>query len=93
MNSEENPWTKGGNPTEMALLKYFHKLRFEVVQYWEYFDDNLHLTNPFNSDRKRMSKVIDVEDKTYIFMKGASEYMLETCDKIIDLKNNTVMDF
>ena len=40
-----------------------------------------------------MSKVIDVEDKTYIFMKGASEYMLETCDKIIDLKNNTVMDF
>ena len=37
-----------------------------------------------------MSKVVEVDGKTYIFMKGASEYIVEACDKIIDLKNNTI---
>ena len=74
----------------MALLKYFHLLGFEVVQYREYFDAHLHVSNPFNSNRKRMSKVVSVGERNFVFMKGASEYMLEACDKIIDLKSNTV---
>lgn len=90
MNSDEDPAAKSGNATEMALLKYFHLLDFEVVQYREYFDKHLHVSNPFNSNRKRMSKVVEVDGKTYVFMKGASEYIVEACDKIIDLKSNTI---
>ena len=34
----------------------------------------------FSSDRKRMSTVVEVDGKHYVFMKGASEYMIEICD-------------
>ena len=34
----------------------------------------------FSSDRKRMSTVVKIGEKHYVFMKGASEYMINISD-------------
>ncbi len=41
---------------------------------------------PFSSERKRMSTIVKLPDKKeQIFMKGASEYLIECSDKYHDL--------
>lgn len=79
LNSDDNPDSKNGNPTELALLKYFKFQDFDVVGYRDGFKDKV-FDVPFNSDRKRMSKIFRLPNgEEYVFMKGASEYMLEAC--------------
>jgi magnesium-transporting ATPase (P-type) len=34
----------------------------------------------FSSDRKRMSTTVEIDGKTYVYLKGASEFVLELCD-------------
>ncbi len=47
---------------------------------------------PFNSDRKRMSTIVRLEDgKEYCFMKGASEYMLGVSNKFHSLQDNQIL--
>ena len=91
LNSVEDPNKKDGNPTEMAILKYINACKFDVVGYrnkfHKYFQAN------FSSDRKRMSTVIKTENgKGYIFIKGASEYILQISDKLLDLETNNVIN-
>ena len=47
----------------------------------------------FTSDRKRMSTIIKLEDNEIhrLHIKGASEYIQESCDKILDLSSGKVM--
>jgi len=90
LNSVEDPNKKDGNPTEMAILKYLNYCEFGVVDYRTQFHKHFQAT--FSSDRKRMSTVIKTkEGKGYIFIKGASEYMLEISDKMIDLESNSIV--
>lgn len=34
----------------------------------------------FSSDRKRMSTTVEIDGRTYVFLKGASEFVLDLCD-------------
>lgn len=77
-NSTEDPKKALGNPTEMALLKYVQACGVDVVNYRGKAKKVFEAS--FSSDRKRMSTVVEVDGKHYVFMKGASEYMIEICD-------------
>ena len=57
LNSDEDPKSNSGNPTEMALLKYLDYNDLNVVDYRKQFDKPLFQV-PFNSSRKRMSKIV-----------------------------------
>jgi Ca2+ transporting ATPase len=86
LNSLEDPTAKRGNPTEMAMLKYLHGCGVEVLKLRASFKSRFQAT--FTSDRKRMSTVVDFNGKTYVFIKGASEYILELSDSLLNLKDN-----
>ncbi len=90
LNSKEDPASAIGNPTEMALLKFFHLQGMNVVDYRK--NQKIVHEGPFNSDRKRMSTIIELDDgKQYVFMKGASEHMLKVCNKFHSLADNQVI--
>lgn len=90
LNSVEDPNKKDGNPTEMAILKYLNFCGLDVVDYRTKFER--HFRADFSSDRKRMSSVIRGNDgKGYVFIKGASEYILEISDKMLDLETNSII--
>lgn len=71
-----------GNSTEGSLL---HWLREEGVEYGE-----LRLRYPplyqvhFSSERKRMTTVIRVDDKLFALVKGAPEWLVESCKEYLD---------
>ena len=75
----------------MALLKYFQSCNFEVVQYRKFIKDVL-FQAPFDSDRKRMSTIVRLHNgKEFVFMKGASEYMIKVSSQFHDLQSNEVV--
>lgn len=79
INSLEDPSKDTGNPTEMAIIKYFFQNNFDAVEYRKHF--KITQTAAFNSDRKRMSTLCKIGNEDYVFIKGASELILETCSK------------
>lgn len=59
-----------------------------VREKWQVVDEE-----PFSSDRKRMSTLIkDSEGRNLMLIKGASELILESCDKIMSLENGEVKE-
>ena len=91
LNSTDDPKKKGGNPTEVAILRYFDQLNFDINDYRHKFTKFFQAS--FSSDRKRMSTIIKVnENKGYVFIKGASEYIMNISDKMLDLKENKVIE-
>jgi Ca2+ transporting ATPase len=93
-NSLEDPTQKRGNPTEMALLKYMMMCKVDVLAKRAEVKKLFQAT--FTSDRKRMSTIVQLENgKAYAFLKGASEYVLESCDFFHDTDTNseTPMNF
>ena len=89
-NSLEDPTQKKGNPTEMAILKYIQSCGVDVVKQRESLKKVFQAT--FTSDRKRMSTIIDINGKQYAYIKGASEYISSTCDKLYNYKANKLED-
>ena len=88
-NSLEDPTQKRGNPTEMALLKYMMMCKIDVLARRSQCKKIFQAT--FTSDRKRMSTIVELENgKTFAFLKGASEYILETSDFFHDMESNSV---
>jgi magnesium-transporting ATPase (P-type) len=47
---------------------------------------------PFSSARKRMSVIVNFKGENYIFVKGASEMVLGTCDKLHRMEDNQIED-
>lgn len=91
LNSTEDPSKKEGNPTEQATLKYLHGVGFNVMEHRKMYKPVFE--SSFSSDRKRMSTVIKFNnDKTFVFMKGASEWMLEVSQKFLDLQTGQEID-
>ncbi|KNC73309.1 hypothetical protein SARC_14132, partial [Sphaeroforma arctica JP610] len=79
-----------GSKTECALLQVCLDLG---VEYSELRKEGATLRLiPFNSDRKRMSKVIHRNHSTRVHSKGASEVMLDLCTQQVD-ENGAVSDF
>ena len=76
---------KVGDPTEVALLEFVKKKKAEL------FDrrfDRLY-EQPFDSNRKRMSVLCDIDGIKTVYTKGALEELLELCPYI--LKDNEVI--
>ena len=74
-----------GNKTEVALLKFIKAAGVDYEAYRETYLSDDFVRFPFSSSRKRMSTVIKGEDgkkATRILLKGASEYVLESCSHI-----------
>jgi magnesium-transporting ATPase (P-type) len=38
-----------------------------------------------------MSTTVEINGKTYVFLKGASEFVLDLCDQIIDFKSSQIL--
>eukprot|EP00960_Hanusia_phi_P051053 760575-Hanusia_phi.AAC.4 len=71
-----------GNKTEGALIFF---LRALGLDYRAIRDKHPIIRSyPFSSLKKRMSTIIQNEDKKRLFTKGASEVMLQICDKYVD---------
>ncbi len=61
-----------------------------MVEYRDKFE--IHFQAAFSSERKRMSTIVQVGEKHYVFMKGASEYMIDCCDKFLEVDTSKIID-
>ena len=81
-----------GSATEVAMLKFIQRCDTDFHYMREHYTCNPMIRFPFDSSRKRMSTVIelDEDDETEhgfnrrLHTKGASEIVLETCSHYID---------
>lgn len=71
-----------GDPTETALIHCAHKFGFSL----DYMRNKYERIDevPFNSDRKMMSTINDVDGEAIMFCKGAPASILKRCTKIFD---------
>ena len=75
-----------GSRTEIALLKLGKEWGYDYEERRD--PKKIRMQVPFNSEIKKMITVVNVGSKTYVFLKGASEVVLNVCEKIIDKNNN-----
>ncbi len=71
-----------GDPTEVALINYADRnnINYKVLR------ERCNRLNelPFDSDRKLMSTINQVEDKVYMFTKGAPDVIFNRCKYVLD---------
>lgn len=60
-------------------MKYFKRMGIKSEEYKDKFDIKMKM--PFSSARKRMSIVIQYQDRATLFIKGASELVLDSCNQ------------
>ncbi|WP_425618464.1 cation-translocating P-type ATPase [Anatilimnocola sp. NA78] len=77
LHEKEGIWSVIGDPTEGALLVAAHKAGVDV----SHDDERVLHEAPFDSQRKRMSVVVKVDDDEYVFVKGAPESILPLCER------------
>ncbi len=83
----------GGNKTEVALIQFCERAGADYEKYREDWVPENGIRYPFTSSRKRMTTQVNYQDKKYLFVKGASEYILGSCikchywdtDEIVDM--------
>ena len=83
-NVKKNNDTYMGDETEVAIYKYLENNKYEVLnskRLKEY---------PFDSDRKMMSVINEVENKKYSFTKGSLESVINNCSRYI--VNDNILD-
>ncbi len=78
LSGEQGTYTITGTPTEAALLVMaakggYDKSTVKAVRRAEI---------PFTSERKRMTVLASLGKESYVFTKGAPEYVLERCSKV-----------
>ncbi|KAG2671737.1 hypothetical protein I3760_13G009000 [Carya illinoinensis] len=78
-----------GSPTETALIEFGLLLGGDINTFRE--DYKIVRVEPFNSVKKKMSVLVALPDGGGFraFCKGASEIILETCDKIVKADGET----
>ena len=71
-----------GDPTEIALVDFGYKYGISK----EYVDGQFERINevPFDSERKMMSTIHNVDGKNIVYTKGAIDSVLSRCDRILD---------
>ena len=85
---DENKWRIRGDPTEGALIVVSAKARYshyEIKSKYPRINEF-----PFSSERKLMTTIHSTENGDYIlFMKGATEVVLEKCNYAFELNKVT----
>lgn len=81
----DGEWKLNGSPTEGALLTLALKAGLESFTP-KRLDDI-----PFESEHKYMATLNKVEDKTFVFVKGAPERIMEMCAKQFSADGNAEM--
>ncbi len=85
-NVAKNNDTYIGDETEVSIYKYLEKINNSKVDTSERIKEY-----PFDSNRKMMSTINKIEDKTYSFTKGSLDSIINNCSKyIIDGKIYTM---
>lgn len=78
-----------GTPTETALLEFGLDLETAVGNN-QHNDCTKLKVEPFNSDKKKMSVLVSLPSgEVRAYCKGASEIVLQMCDRFIDSNGNT----
>lgn len=70
-----------GDPTETCLFDYFKKLEVDPNEFREQYPRIIDA--PFDSERKMMSSVNEIDKKKYILVKGSLENLLSRCSHVI----------
>lgn len=81
-DAEHATWHVVGDPTEGALITLARKAGLDPVALAAQFPE--HKEYAFDSARKRMSSVREVEGQLYLFVKGAPESVLEQSTDLWD---------
>ena len=71
-----------GDPTEVALLRFASKRGIDYKVLREHYDRLNEI--PFDSDRKLMSTVNDINGNSIMFTKGAPDVVFARCSKALD---------
>jgi len=77
-----------GDPTEIAFLDYMNKIKQQPEKMKNDYPVILEL--PFDSDRKRMSTVHEIDGKTMVLVKGGLDSIINCSTKC--LKNGKLVD-
>jgi len=81
-DGEKERGDHSGNKTEIALLLFCENVGADYQKFREEYIPEDGVRFPFTSSRKRMTSQVDYNGKSYLFIKGASEYILDTCESI-----------
>ena len=81
-DTEHSEWHVIGDPTEGALITLARKAGLEPTELFDQFPE--HKEYAFDSDRKRMSSVREIDGQLYLFVKGAPESVLEKSTDLWD---------
>lgn len=72
-----------GNKTECALLEVAYKMGFDYEKHRN--RDRIKKNFPFSSERKKMASVYeDDKGKMYLFVKGAPDFMMPSCNFFVN---------
>jgi P-type Ca2+ transporter type 2B len=77
-----------GSSTEISILKYFEKMGVDYEEYRNKYEPKIKF--PFSSSRKRMSIVVDYQDGMHLFIKGASEIVLASCNQWVNNRTGEI---
>ena len=83
-----------GNPTEVALLLWCKEQGYDYASYRN--EENIVHQLPFSTERKYMATLALVENKPYLFIKGAPEVVMSFCNDTEEVMNeakNTLKGF
>ena len=83
-----------GNPTEVALLLWCKEQGYDYASYRN--EENIVHQLPFSTERKYMATLALVENKPYLFIKGAPEVVMSFCndtEEVINEAKNTLKEF
>lgn len=78
-----------GNSTEGALLRWIRENGIDYAA--ERSNYEIHHQNLFDSGRKRMSTIIEIQGKKYMLVKGAPEILSDICSIDVDLAEIAVL--
>ncbi len=86
IKEDEGEWKLSGTPTEGALITLGYKLGMRD------FQSKRIDAIPFDSEHKYMATLNEVEDKRFMFVKGAPEKILEMCSQQLTSENTEDID-
>ncbi|CCJ33328.1 calcium-translocating P-type ATPase, SERCA-type [Caloramator australicus] len=79
-----------GDPTEIALLVLAAKFGYKKEELKEF---KILKENPFDSDRKMMSVLVQKGNRKFLFVKGAPEKVMENCKALLeDMKTRVITE-